>query len=523
MVPKLCGADIELGNFVRGVPDSGAQAARALLREVDGVPATGTWPGTGGWDGGWFGHGYDPQDWGRKYLPSNGGSVYVDANHLELALPETRSAFDHVAVWHAMLRIARAAQVAANAARDPAYPIHVVVNNSDGHSHSYGSHLNLLTTARTWHDLFSRRLHHALFLASFQVSAIILTGIGKVGSENRAPAVDYQIAQRADFFETFANEQTMYHRPLLNTRWEPLCGAAAGPPRSDLARLHSIFFDATLAPVATLLKVGLMQIALALIEAGAIDLRLCLDDPLETVVQWSHDPSLRTRAPLVTGRRLTALELQWRFYEHARHHVESCDLAAVVPRLHDILALWEDTLRRFTVRDHDTLARRIDWVAKQHLLERVLARRPHLTWRSPELKHLDLLYGSLDPDHGLYWALERSGAAEPVVSEAAIAHFVREPPADTRAWTRAMLLRGAPPEAVALVDWDAIVWATDGGTPPRRMRVDLPNPLGWTQAAAARHFSAATSFAELLDRLGATPITPTPSAWTAVAAPVVMH
>ena len=39
-LPKLCGGDIELGNFVLGVPgrDTGAMASRALLAEIDGLP-----------------------------------------------------------------------------------------------------------------------------------------------------------------------------------------------------------------------------------------------------------------------------------------------------------------------------------------------------------------------------------------------------------------------------------------------------------------------------------------------------
>mgnify|MGYP000615072306 CR=1 FL=1 len=52
---------------------------------------------------------YNPQDWGRKFLATNGGCIYIDSNHLEICLPEVRRALEHVAAWHAMLRIARAA------------------------------------------------------------------------------------------------------------------------------------------------------------------------------------------------------------------------------------------------------------------------------------------------------------------------------------------------------------------------------------------------------------------------------
>src|SRR5580765_915076 len=46
--PKLCGADIELGNFVLGVETNrgtGFEASRLLLREIDGLPRANTYRG----------------------------------------------------------------------------------------------------------------------------------------------------------------------------------------------------------------------------------------------------------------------------------------------------------------------------------------------------------------------------------------------------------------------------------------------------------------------------------------------
>ena len=96
---------------------------------------------------------FNPQDWGRKYLPANGGCAYIDLNHLELCLPEVTSAFDHIACWHAMLRIARRALVAANEKMPEGKQIQALVNNSDGRGNSYGSHLNFLLTRRAWKAL----------------------------------------------------------------------------------------------------------------------------------------------------------------------------------------------------------------------------------------------------------------------------------------------------------------------------------------------------------------------------------
>ena len=94
------GADFEFGNLIFGREQPGGtgyEASHALLDEIDGVSASG--PGA---------H-LDVQDMGRVFLLENGASVYVDLNHLEACVPEVRSATDFVAVFQAMVRIARGA------------------------------------------------------------------------------------------------------------------------------------------------------------------------------------------------------------------------------------------------------------------------------------------------------------------------------------------------------------------------------------------------------------------------------
>ena len=415
-LPKLCGLDSELGNALFGLEGleglegferferaggTGYEASRALIREFDGLPGDARdvdcAGGVSEWSGGYRAAGataaprsYDPQDWNRRFLPANGGCAYIDLDHLELCIPEVLGAHDHVAAWHAMLRLARAALARANAKLPPGQVIRVLVNNSDGGGHSYGSHLNFMVTRRSWDNIFDRRLHHLLYLAAFQVSSIVFTGQGKVGSENGAPPVDFQLSQRADFFERLIGAQTTYLRPIVNSRDEPLCGRRNDNPNA--ARLHVIFFDNTLSHAATLLKVGVMQIVLAMIEAEQVATRLILDDPLAAVVRWSHDPGLTARARLGSGRELTAVELQLEFLAEARRFAARGGCDGIVPRAGEILALWEDTLGKLQAGDLPALASRLDWVLKRSLIERAMRRRPELGWRDPEIKHLDLVY-----------------------------------------------------------------------------------------------------------------------------------
>jgi hypothetical protein len=543
LVPKLCGADVEVGNFLTGPAcgaRTGAEASRALLREIEGLPrlamsghrgggddvaggcrAASGRPGPGQGvngerrDGTWVAapscdavrtggrvivapaRAEDPQDWGRKFLPANGGCAYIDLDHLELCVPEVRSAFDHVACWHAMLRIARRALVAANDRQPPGRRIQVLVNNSDGQGSSYGSHLSFLVTRRTWDNLFHRKVHHLLYLAACQASALVFTGQGKVGSENGTPPAEFQIAQRADFFECLTGVQTTSYRPIVNSRDETLCGAGGHDAGGELARLHVIFFDSTLCHVASLLKVGVMQIVLAMIEAGQVNPELVLDDPVDAVRGWSRDPTLRERAFTAAGHAVTAIELQRRFLDEAVGFAARGGCDGIVPRAPEILTVWDDTLRKLEDGDLPALARRIDWVLKRSILERVLRQRPDLTWESPVIKHLDHLYAALDEEEGLYWAFERAGAVDAVVPPGDVERFTVEPPEDTRAWARAMLLRRADPDAVAEVDWDRVRLrpspVSRGGLVP------MANPLGFTRADLES--SAAGSLEDLIDAM----------------------
>lgn len=512
-VPKLCGADVELGNFVTGsleFRDSVREASQALLAEITraaGIRAEAPETSRPGY--------VDLQDRERAFLWTNGGGAYIDLDHQEICLPEVLSAFDHVACWHAMLRVVQRAQQAANASRPDGSRIQVLVNNSDGRGNSYGGHLNFLVSRALWDNLVHRKPHYQAYLAAFQVSGLPLTGQGKVGSENGAPPTDYQLSQRADFFETMSGIQTTFRRPLINTRDEPHCGELLSA-RPDLARAHVIFFDSTLCQVSRLLAVGTTQIVLAMLEAGRVEADLALDDPLAALSRWSHDPTLEARALLVSGDAVTAVQLQRRFFEEARRFLDAGGCDGVVPRAADIIALWDDTLARLEARNWAALTGRLDWVLKRSLLERACRQRPDLSWDSPEIKHLDHLYASLDPAAGLFWSFAERGLIEPVVSETEIEGFVTEPPHDTRAWGRAMLLRRARPEWIDRVDWDVIRFKLpepDGGV--TGWRVDLSDPLGATRADLEETMAACPSFDLLLRAVGATqdrpPAVTTPS------------
>ena len=90
------------------------------------------------------------------------------------------------------------------------------------------------------------------------------------------------------------------------------------------------------------------------------------------------------------------------------------------------------------------------------------------------------------------------------MSEEHVARMTDEPPEDTRAWTRAMLLRYAGPDAIEDVDWDTLRFRIAGtGYWPTYRSLDLGDPLRFTRAEAAPLFERAAGLDQLLDALEA--------------------
>jgi hypothetical protein len=522
-IPKLIGGDVELCNFILGENEpavmSDHEASKLLLREVDGLPRrlSSNYDNSPNGLSSLFSGGYEfddnysyvsstSQDYGRKYLCSNGGCIYIDLNHLELATPEVLSARDYQAVWAAMLRIARQAQIDANENLPPERRIVVLANNSDRQGKSYGGHQSFLITRTAYDDMLRQRMMPNLFnLMAFQVSSIVFTGQGKVGSENGEPIVPFQISQRSDFIETLISEETTFNRPLVNTRDEPLCGPKsrlemAPLPGDRAARLHIIFYDTNLAPVATYLKVGVMQLVLTMIEADYFDSSLILEKPLVALHEWSRNPDLDIQMPLLSGLRLTAVELQLKFLERARAFDAQYGFADVVAGATEILDLWEDTLLKLQSRSFEKLSGRIDWITKRVLLEQALAENAGWDWSSPEIVYLDQIYSSIDPADSLFLSLDAAGVFEPVATEAEIQQFVSNPPENTRAWARAMILRAAGPERIAKVNWDRIDLKS-GPDYAWPRHIHLPDPLSATKSDTEAVFSEVIDFSSLLDGL----------------------
>jgi proteasome accessory factor A len=412
----------------------------------------------------------------------NGARYYVDHAHPEYSTPECRSAHDLVVHDKAGERILERSldEVARSMPSVPRLSIYK--NNSDGKGNSYGTHENYLVDRATAFGDIVRDL------TPFFVSRQVFTGAGKVGAEaqwdDRNTSI-FQLTQRADFFETEVGLETTLKRPIINTRDEP----HADPDR--YRRLHVIIGDANLCEVAQFLKIGTTALVLEMIEDAFLP-DLSLQSPVQALHEVSRDIGCTATVQLQDGRSLTAIQLQWEYFEHARKYVERED---DTPEHREILDRWESVLSTLETEPF-SLHRQLDWVAKYRLME-AYRERDGLAWNDPKLRAIDLQYHDVRRERGLYERLAASGKVERLTTDEEVERAVMSPPEDTRAYFRGRCI-GRYPDAIAAASWDSLIM--DIGTDTLQ-RIPMREPLRGTKAHVEALLEEAETAADLVARL----------------------
>jgi len=417
---------------------------------------------------------------------TNGARYYVDHAHPECSTPECADARSVVVYDRAAEQILQRSIVAANRTLPEGQELVVHKNNSDGKGNSYGCHENYLMARSV---PFGKVVTHAT--AHF-ISRQLFTGSGKVGSE--APGlgvreVPYQLTQRADFFEAEVGLETTLKRPIVNTRDEPHADA------QKYRRLHVIAGDANCSETATFLKVGSTAIVLAMVEDDALPKTFTFASPVQAMRQVSYDLTLERPLDLADGTTITALDVQWELFDRARKWAADRGLDAVGGEVGEaVLDTWEEILSGLEA-DPATLADRIDWVAKQRILEGYRERHG-LGWDDRRVAALALQYHDVRPERSL---AARAGLRR-LTTDAEVTRAMTEPPDDTRAYFRGRCLQRWASQVVA-ANWDSIVF--DVGQDALR-RVPMMEPLRGTRAHVGTLVDESATPAELLARLGGT-------------------
>ncbi len=493
-IPKVCGIETEYGiQVVHGDPNPIAASSVLINAYARDVARQQT-----GWDFEDEAPGNDARGFARddamppqvethlvNTVLTNGARFYVDHAHPEFSTPECRDALECLRYDRAgELILTRAMEAADVAVHDGSHLV-IYKNNSDGKGNSYGCHENyLMDRAAPFTRIVNGVTPHF-------VTRQIYCGAGKVGSETAShdgQRVDFQISQRAEFFEEQVGLETTLKRPIVNTRDEP----HADPHR--YRRLHVIVGDANLAEVATFLKVGTTSLVLAMIEDDVQGSRsLQLAEPVLAMHQVALDRSFTRPLPMADGSTATALAIQWELFSLARKYADDRGLACLGEESigESVLTRWEAVLHGLET-DPMSLARQLDWVAKLQLIE-AYRDRHGCGWDDHRLAALDLQYHDLRPARSLFARLD----TEHLVDQEDVASAVSEPPRETRAWFRGQCLKKWPVEVVT-ANWDSLVF--DLGTDPLR-RVPMMDPLKGTAEYVEELLEACASPSELLDRL----------------------
>ncbi len=485
----VLGTETEFGITISGQPDFNPVLASSLvINSYAGSRARIQWSSeeeSPGRDA--RGFGYEPPPMPEfesglvNVVLANGARLYVDHAHPEYSTPECTDPLEAALHDKAGEYVLEQAALAARTSLPTGERLFIHKNNSDGKGNSYGAHENYLVARSV---PFGDLVRH---LTPFFVSRQIVTGSGKIGSENGRPAVDFQISQRADFFEEEVGLETTLKRPIINTRDEP----HADPTK--YRRLHVIIGDANLSETQIFLKLATTRLVLEAIEAGTIGDPIVLTDPVESVWRVSHDRTLHAPLRLADGSRMSALDLQWHYLEAISKHAEMEGVSDIDQQA---IAEWEQVLGLLET-DPRSAADRLDWAAKLDLLEQY-RERDGLDWNDPKLRLLDLQYHDVDRDRGLYHRLIASNRMRRLFTDTQIALAATTPPESSRAYFRGRCVEKFA-DAIVAANWDSLIFDVGEDT---LKRVPMMEPRRGTRSMVEELIDNSDTAADLVQGLG---------------------
>jgi len=369
--------------------------------------------------------------WGRSsnVFLENGARLYLDVgSHPEYATPECDNVLDLIAHDKAGERILEALLSAAEVRLHEegiSGDVFLFKNNTDSAGNSYGCHENYLVARQ---GEFARI---ADVLIPFFVTRQVYCGAGKVLHGPRG--AQFCLSQRAEHIWEGVSSATTRSRPIINTRDEPHADA------ERFRRLHVIVGDSNMSEFTELLKIGVTDLVVRMVEENTVMRDLTLENPIRAIREISHDIGCKKKVRLATGRELSAIEIQTEYFERASRFIErrgGDDTARLV------LAEWGAALSALREGRPERLVTKVDWVAKLDLIERYRAKHG-LPLSHPKVALMDLAYHDVNRERGLYYLLERRGKMDRVVGDRQVQKAMRDPPQTTRARLRGEFIRQA--------------------------------------------------------------------------------
>ncbi|HEU4751264.1 MAG TPA: proteasome accessory factor PafA2 family protein, partial [Acidimicrobiia bacterium] len=278
-------------------------------------------------------------------------------------------------------------------------------------------------------------------LIPFLVTRQIFLGAGKLMQTPRGTT--FSMAQRAEHIWEGVSSATTRSRPIINTRDEPHADA------ERYRRLHVIAGDSNMSEYATYVKVGTVVALLQMIERDVVFRDLTLENPIRAIREIAHDITCRRKVRLAHGRELSALDIQWEYFERVSKFSRN---PGFPPEVQAAVDRWEHLLTGLE-KDPMSLDREVDWVIKYRLLERYREQRG-LPLSHPRLAMLDLSYHDVDRARGVYNLLARQDMVDRVLTDGEISRAAVQAPQTTRARLRGEFIKAAKAKRRDFtVDW----------------------------------------------------------------------
>lgn len=354
----------------------------------------------------------------------NGARFYLDDEHPEYSTPECLNPLDLVAQDKVSELIMMQALNLLNdywrleQKRDDLKGI-VHKNNSDGKNHSWGCHLNVLLDRKTVNSRGNLE-RFILNYVPFQIARLVLIGSGKLGAENRRAKCNFQLSQRADFFEVLCSNDTTSRRPIFNLRDEP----HANPEK--YFRLHDISTDSLMCEYSIFLKVALTQIVIAMIEDGFWSENLFPRDPVEAIRRVSRDLKFKDKILLINGKSLTGMEILRVYLKRAKEYIKENNWDPI----YNLAVKESETLLDQLEKDPLDLFGVLDWPTTFGILE-----------SNPDKADVLVMRFRKVASDGLYYEYLKRGLIKRLLVNGQIAEARFNPPKNTRAYFRGRLIK----------------------------------------------------------------------------------
>ena len=307
-----------------------------------------------------------------------------------------------------------------------------------------------------------------------------IVGAGKVGADEHTPWADFQMSQRADFFDNLYGPQTTSDRPIYNTRDTPYADKIL------YRRMHVINGDSNMCELPEYLKIGLTSILVMMVEDGRMDNRFELLDPVESFWEVSRDLEFRELLDFRNRReRKTSLDCLKEYADLFWNYLETCQPNNEIYK--DVVRRFFDLLDLLETRDLRALFGKSDWATKLFIIKGACERKGQ-EFRSDFATTLDRQYSDNDHENGLFFRkVQGDQLTFRICDDEKIRQAMLAPPPTRSRWVTETIFKFK--EWIISSDfWHTITFVLENSKKRKILKFDNPHIL-WDEGLAARLFS----------------------------------